>query len=110
MVTQINNYAQFNSRIKGNKPVVIKFTAKWCGPCKTIEPKYQSYAKSPVYKSVLDFSEYDIEKDPELTSDCDITGIPTFRIYFKGTKLDEVVGASDTSLKSMLDRFTQHAH
>ncbi|XP_021017032.1 thioredoxin domain-containing protein 8 isoform X3 [Mus caroli] len=64
MVKRIKNVSELKELFSnaGNKLVVVEFSAKWCGPCKTIAPVFQ-----------------------ELAEHCDIKMLPTFQM-FKYTK------------------------
>ena len=53
---------------------VIKFSAEWCGPCRTLKPLFEkASAKYSNYK----FVESDVEEDVELAEKYHIRNVPT---------------------------------
>jgi len=46
MVKQMGSTEEFNTIIKGDKPVIVDFTASWCGPCKMIAPFFAQLAET----------------------------------------------------------------
>lgn len=53
---------------------VIKFSAVWCGPCKTYDPIFSAVAEQ--FPDVT-FEKVDIEDKPELTEKYNIRNVPT---------------------------------
>ena len=70
--------------IKSKKPVLIKFWAPWCKPCKKMTPKYKKAAQKFTGKVV--FAELNIDKYPSIASKYRVRSIPTL-ILFKNNKI-----------------------
>ena len=70
--------------IKSKKPVLIKFWAPWCKPCKKMTPKYKKAAQKFTGKVV--FAELNIDKYPSVANKYRVRSIPTL-ILFKNNKI-----------------------
>ena len=70
--------------IKSKKPVLIKFWAPWCKPCRNMTPKYKKAAQKFTGKVV--FAELNIDKHPSVASKYRVRSIPTL-ILFKNNKI-----------------------
>ena len=57
--------------------IVIKFTAQWCGPCKSFAPIYEQVSET---YSDITFGEIDTEVQPELAQDFAVRSIPFLMI------------------------------
>lgn len=64
------------SNLLNNYPCVIKFTARWCGPCQKINPKYEYLAST--YGSLIKFLEIDIDRNRDISNQEDFKSIPFF--------------------------------
>jgi thioredoxin-like negative regulator of GroEL len=53
--------------------VFLKFTASWCGPCKSFAPIYDEVSIN--YPDVA-FGEVDSEEEPELSTDFGVRSVP----------------------------------
>ena len=62
------------------KPFGIKFSAKWCGPCKIFYPKWLKYIEK--YGNEIDFYEVDVDENERTALWCNAHSIPTI-CYFK---------------------------
>lgn len=73
---------------------IIKFSASWCGPCKTLEPvlaKVQEASGVPVF-------EVDIDENPKSVELFGIRAVPTVMIFKDGTMAgNPQVGAREIS-------------
>ena len=65
---------------------VYKFSASWCGPCKMLA-KTLSNIESP-----LPIEEIDIDKNPELTQQFKVRGVPTLVIVEDDVEVKRKVG------------------
>ncbi|XP_006887051.1 PREDICTED: thioredoxin domain-containing protein 2-like [Elephantulus edwardii] len=86
----------------GSKLVVIKFSARWCGPCKMIHPAFQ--AMSLKYPNVK-FGHVDVDDSPELSQEYHIKILPTFQMFKQTQKPGELfIG------EMVIDQTTQINH
>ena len=70
--------------IKSKKPVLIKFWAPWCKPCRKMTPKYKKAAQK--FTGKVMFAELNIDKHPSVASKYRVRSIPTL-ILFKNNKI-----------------------
>jgi thioredoxin 1 len=74
----------------GERVVCVKFTAKWCGPCKKIQPVLQElehkYSQFMVYES-------DVDVSTELVSHFKIVSMPTFVFMWRNKVVYTLKGA-----------------
>ncbi len=76
-------------------PVVIDFSATWCGPCKKIAPIIEELAAE--YEGKVNIFKCDVDENDELTSKFGIRNVPTV-IFLKGEEIvDKHVGAAPKS-------------
>jgi thioredoxin 1 len=75
----------FNDVINDGKPVLVDFSAEWCGPCKAMAPVLKNVAKSLQDKARI--IKIDVDKNQGLSQKLGIRGVPTFMIYKEGKML-----------------------
>jgi thioredoxin 1 len=96
IITGFPSRNEFFELIKANHPsIVIKFTANWCGPCKTIDPIVKPFFKqnsSKILCCYLDIDEnfdlYSFMKRKKMAN-----GVPTL-LYYSSDNHDYVPTAS----------------
>jgi thioredoxin 1 len=87
---------EFKIRRKASDGVVVFFTAKWCGPCKTMYAIFDDMKKqSP---DNMDMFKIDVDKSEEVNNYCEISSMPTFRFYCQGKLLSTFSGANEKQL------------
>jgi thioredoxin 1 len=82
---------------------VVAFSAKWCPPCKVMDPIYESAAtRFPT----LRFLKANQEAVPDLFSRYGVQAIPTYVVFKDGAEVHRQVGALPaTRFEAMLGRF-----
>ncbi|NGX56548.1 MAG: Glucosaminate ammonia-lyase [Candidatus Anoxychlamydiales bacterium] len=96
-IIEIHSLKQFEKEISSaNTPIIVDFYATWCGPCKRISPYLSSFSKS-VDKKVK-VLKVNVDKNKELASKYNITGMPTVIVFDKSSKmLFKKMGPNDIS-------------
>ncbi len=86
--------------LESDVPVLLDFTAVWCGPCRMIAPLLDQVADEK--KGQIKIFKLDIDQNMETPNKFGVQSIPTL-ILFKGGKVFErKVGALN---KTALDQF-----
>ena len=83
------------------KPLVIDFTATWCGPCKQIGPVYDGHV--PDFPQLV-MKKLDIDANAECKADAGIKSVPTFIVYKNGAEVDRLEFSSEKGLLELLIR------
>ncbi|CAL2029503.1 hypothetical protein CAEBREN_15194 [Caenorhabditis brenneri] len=100
-VINIKDDDDFKNQMKlaGSKPVVVDFTAVWCGPCKMIAPTFD--ALSNQYLGAV-FLKVDVDICENTSSTHGVSSMPTFIVFQNGNKLDTIKGANREGLEAMV--------
>lgn len=102
METQ-SNPKSFSDILKGDIPVLVDFSAEWCGPCKMMPPILKEL-KSMTGEAVT-ILKVDIDKNPEVAASFNIQSVPTLILFRKGEikwRQSGVVQAKQ--LKAVIDK------
>jgi len=81
----------FEEKVLGSDlPVLVDFTAAWCGPCKMVSPIVEELAgdwegKAHVYKM-------DVDSNQNVPIQYGIMGIPALLLFVKGEEAARVAG------------------
>ncbi len=81
METQ-NERKTFSEMVKGEKPVLVDFSAEWCGPCKMMPPILKELKQLTGDK--LTVLTMDIDKNPKVAASYNIQSVPTMILFKKG--------------------------
>jgi len=89
-------------------PVLVEFSAEWCGPCKVIAPELEALSRELEGKAKI--VKIDIDKSPNLARQMGVQSVPTFVVFQQGRPVDGRVGAlKRNQLREMLDKFLPRA-
>ena len=75
----------FNDIINQKMPVLVDFTADWCGPCKSMSPILKQL-KSEL-KDSISVIKINIDKNQPLAAKYQVKGVPTFIIFKQGKQV-----------------------
>lgn len=82
--------------------VVIDFWASWCGPCKMLAPVYEKVAGE---MTDVKFCKVNVDEEPELAREFQISSIPTVICVKNGEAKDISVGyMSEGELRAYVEK------
>lgn len=94
--------------INGDQPVLVDFSAEWCGPCKMMPPILKELKDE--LKDSITILKLDIDRNPNVARDYQIQSVPTLVIFQKGVvkwRQSGVIPAKQ--LKQIVQQVTQQA-
>lgn len=87
--------ATFESELAAGLPVVVDFSATWCGPCNRVAPIIEELSKE--YEGRITIGKCDVDDNSELPARFGVRNIPTILFIKGGEVVDKVVGAAPKS-------------
>jgi thioredoxin 1 len=95
--------ASFQTEVIGsNKVTLVDLWAEWCGPCKMMTPVVDEL--STEYEGLAVIGKLNVDDNPEVPTQYNVRGIPTFLIFKNGELKEKIVGAqTKTFLKEKID-------
>ncbi|GGU70838.1 thioredoxin [Streptomyces litmocidini] len=82
----------FGTEVLGAElPVLVKFTAQWCPPCRQMKPVLGAIAAEEAAR--LRIVEVDVDRSPATAQRYGVLGTPTFMVFREGEPVKSIVGA-----------------
>jgi thioredoxin 1 len=72
----------FSDLLQSEKPVLVDFSADWCGPCKMMVPILKE-VKNSLQENVT-ILKIDVDRNPHLAAQYSVQAVPTLIIFQKG--------------------------
>lgn len=102
-VHEVNDLNFDDQVLKSDTPVLVDFTATWCGPCRQIAPLIDQVADE--YEGKLKVTKLDIDDSPATAQKFGIRGVPTLYVFKGGQVVAQQVGAVPKSvIKQLVER------
>lgn len=94
----------FENIIKSENPVLIDFSADWCGPCKMLAPILKQVKDSLGERITI--LKIDVDKNQALASKYQVRGVPTMILYQNGKQLWRQSGVltKEQIIKTIIDK------
>ncbi|MEZ4295746.1 MAG: thioredoxin [Polyangiaceae bacterium] len=94
--------------LRSELPVLIDFTATWCGPCKTVAPEVEAVARELEGKAKV--VKIDIDKSKRIAASLRIQAVPTFIAFHRGRPVAAEQGVvKRAQLRAMMEPFLPRA-
>jgi thioredoxin 1 len=83
--------SQFTAAVlESDKPVVVDFTAAWCGPCRVMGPVLEELAAE---RDDVRFVKLDVDANQATTARYGVMSMPTFMVFDNGEPVLTLVGS-----------------
>jgi thioredoxin 1 len=82
--------SNFEELINGNTPVLVDFSAEWCGPCKMIVPVLDQLKEKMDDK--IRILKIDVDRNRRLAFKYNIRNVPTLMLFRNGKTIWSGVG------------------
>ncbi|MFN8291807.1 MAG: thioredoxin [Chitinophagaceae bacterium] len=102
-MTANNKKESFGELINGEVPVLVDFTATWCGPCRVMKPVLDELHQRKGNK--LRIIKIDIDQSPAAAHAFQVQSVPTLLLFQKGKQLWRQSGVIQAaSLERIIDQ------
>lgn len=96
----MNNFSEI---INSSKPVLVDFSAEWCGPCKMMKPILEDLKKMVGDNAKI--LKVDVDQNPSVSREYQIQSVPTLILFKEGKAVFRQSGVlSATQLKSIIEQ------
>jgi thioredoxin 1 len=98
----------FNEMIQSSKPVLVDFSAEWCGPCKMMAPILKEVKKEIGETAAI--IKVDVDKNPAAAQQFQIQGVPTLILFREGRPLWRQSGViPKAGLVDVIKKYASHS-
>jgi thioredoxin 1 len=85
------NESNFEDEVlKADRPVLVDFTATWCGPCKMLDPIVVQLAQE--LSGRLKVVKLDVDENSGLAIQYQVMGVPTLMLFSEGMPKERMTG------------------
>lgn len=100
-ISHPEDLTEFRKIVKDNQYVILDFSAKWCGPCKAIAPKFEQMSNN-VNFSKWKFLKVDVDDNQDISDMFGISSLPTFIFIKDGTPVSTITGVNEKQIMENL--------
>jgi len=76
--------------LSSRQPVLVDFTAVWCGPCKMLEPVVKELAAEWAGKAKV--VKLDVDNNPNIAMQYQVMSVPTLMLFVNGEPKERLTG------------------
>jgi thioredoxin 1 len=102
---EIQNATEFQQHVlQSSLPVLVDFSATWCGPCRMLAPVVEEFSKEQT--GTWNVYKVDIDKTPDIADQYGIQAVPTLVVFQQGKIAAQRSGAM---AKNALNKWVEKA-
>jgi thioredoxin 1 len=90
-ITHLNDQTFDEFVLGADRPVLVEFSARWCGPCKMLAPVLRDLAAEQA--DHLRVAEIDVDDNPATVGRHGVLSMPTLVLFVDGEERTRLVGA-----------------
>jgi thioredoxin 1 len=76
--------------LEAEVPVLVDFTAVWCGPCRMLDPVVAQLAQE--WDGRVKVVKLDVDDNPDLAVEYQVMGVPTLMLFVNGEPVERITG------------------
>jgi thioredoxin 1 len=103
-ITEITEENFESEVLKANAPVLVDFSAVWCGPCKMLEPVIEEMAGE--WGDSVKVVRLDVDHNPNIAMNYQVMGVPTLMLFKAGEPVERLTGYMPKG--KILDKLNVH--
>lgn len=97
--------ASFQSEVlSAEQPVLVDFSAVWCGPCKMLDPIVEQLAQD--WTGKVKVVKLDVDHNPNIAMQYQVMGVPTLMLFVGGETRERLSGYQPKD--RILSKFKPH--
>ena len=95
--------ADFQSLLKDNEKVIVKYYADWCGSCRLFSPKFKRMSDDERFSGVA-FLEVNAEKSPNARKLAGVDNLPFIAVFKKGELVEGTCTSKEEYVTGMIEK------
>jgi len=103
-IPKLNETSFQDEVIEAAQPVLVDFTAVWCGPCKMLDPIVIEIADD--WDGQVKVVKLDVDDNPSIAMNYNVMGVPTLMLFKNGEPVERVTGYAPKD--RLLKKFNPH--
>ncbi len=82
----------YKELIESGNPILLDFSALWCGPCKRLTPIINDLELE--YKDKIVIGKVDVDENNDISVEYGIRNIPALLFFKDGKVVDKIIGST----------------
>lgn len=89
-IPEVNEDTFQDEVLSATKPVLVDFSAVWCGPCKMLDPIVEELAQE--WSEDIKVVKLDVDNNPNIAMQYQVMGVPTLMLFISGETRERLTG------------------